>query len=91
MIDLQEIGYIPKGLPRKLSRATKPKPKPFEEKDPLLALRGLGKELWKDLGGGEKFIRELRSNSYVKRQDPALIRQKLRPAKRRRVEPCDIG
>ena len=32
--------------------------------DPLLALRGLGKELWKELGGGEKFIRELRANWY---------------------------
>jgi hypothetical protein len=41
--------------------------------DPLLALRGLGKELWRELGGGEKFIRELRSNWYGPggRQDPA--------------------
>lgn len=32
--------------------------------DPLLALRGLGKELWKELGSGEKFIHELRANWY---------------------------
>jgi hypothetical protein len=32
--------------------------------DPLLALRGLGKELWKELGGGERFIHELRANWY---------------------------
>jgi hypothetical protein len=30
------------------------------EVDPILALRGVGKELWRDLGGGENFIRELR-------------------------------
>jgi hypothetical protein len=39
---------------------------PLDE-DPLLALRGLGKELWKELGGGEKFIREMRDNWYGKR------------------------
>lgn len=77
-----------KGLPRKLSRATKPKPNPFEEKDPLLALRGLGEKHWKELGGGEKFIRELHSNWYGKGQKAALLRPTLRPAKRRRVEPC---
>lgn len=32
--------------------------------DPILALRGVGKELWRDLGGGENFIRELRANWY---------------------------
>src|SRR3984893_18909003 len=32
--------------------------------DPLLALRGLGKELWKGLGGGENFIQGLRSGWY---------------------------
>jgi hypothetical protein len=32
------------------------------ETDPILALRGVGKELWRELGGGEKFIRELRAN-----------------------------
>ena len=32
--------------------------------DPILALRGLGKEVWKSLGGGEKFIRDLRENWY---------------------------
>ena len=35
--------------------------------DPLLALRGLGKELWKELGGGEKFVREMRENWYGER------------------------
>ena len=32
--------------------------------DPILALRGIGKELWRELGGGEKFIRDLRANWY---------------------------
>jgi hypothetical protein len=32
------------------------------EPDPILALRGLGKEIWRELGGGEKFIRELRES-----------------------------
>lgn len=41
------------------------------EKDPILALRGLGKELWKSLGGGEKFIRELRENWYGPASLPA--------------------
>ena len=34
------------------------------ETDPILALRGVGKELWRELGGGDKFIRELRENWY---------------------------
>jgi hypothetical protein len=34
------------------------------EEDPILALRGLGKELWRELEGGEKFIREIRANWY---------------------------
>jgi hypothetical protein len=58
-----------------LSRATQPKP--FEEKDPPLALRGLGKELWKDLGGGEKFIHKLRSNWYGKAQKAEFPQPKL--------------
>jgi hypothetical protein len=41
---------------------------PRPDKDPILALRGLGKELWKELGGGEKFIREMRENWYGKRE-----------------------
>jgi hypothetical protein len=32
--------------------------------DPILALEGVGKEMWASLGGGEKFIRELRENWY---------------------------
>jgi hypothetical protein len=68
MTDLLEIGYMPKAI----SRSRKPHarsaavPKVSQERDPLLALRGLGKELWKELGGGEKFIHELRSNWYGK-------------------------
>jgi hypothetical protein len=34
------------------------------DEDPILALRGVGKELWRELGGGENFIRELRENWY---------------------------
>ena len=37
---------------------------PAPEVDPILALRGVGKELWRELGGGENFIRELRANWY---------------------------
>jgi hypothetical protein len=33
---------------------------PIEE-DPILALTGVGKEMWKKLGGGEAFIRGLRA------------------------------
>ena len=33
---------------------------PAPEVDPILALRGVGKELWRELDGGENFIRELR-------------------------------
>lgn len=40
------------------------------DRDPLLALRGLGKQMWKELGGGEKFIREMRENWYGQRQTP---------------------
>ncbi len=36
------------------------RPEELPETDPILALCGLGKELWRDLSGGEKFIRELR-------------------------------
>ena len=68
-----------KGIRRRASRGTKLKPNSFEEKDPLLALRDLGKELWRDLGGGEKFIHELRSNWYGKGQKASLLRQKSRP------------
>jgi len=50
-------------------------------KDPLLALRGLGKEVWKDLGGGENFIRELREHWYGERND-ADFRQAARKEKR---------
>jgi hypothetical protein len=52
--------------------------------DPILALLGVGKEMWRELGGGDKFIRELRENWYG---SPAP-RRKLsndRPAKRRRA------
>jgi hypothetical protein len=49
-----------------------------EEEDPLLALRGMGKELWRELGGGEKFIRELRENWY----GPPVRARKSAKAKR---------
>jgi len=32
------------------------------EEDPILALCGVGKDLWQELGGGENFIRELRAS-----------------------------
>jgi hypothetical protein len=35
---------------------------PPDEEDPLLALRGLGKDMWRSLGGGDAFIRWLRSD-----------------------------
>ena len=34
------------------------------ENDPVLKLRGVGKELWGRLGGGDAFIRGLRENWY---------------------------
>lgn len=54
------------------------------ETDPILALRGVGKELWRELGGGEKFIRELRENWYG---SPAPRRKPSSgpPAKRKRA------
>ncbi|HLJ48396.1 MAG TPA: hypothetical protein VKU01_20415 [Bryobacteraceae bacterium] len=39
-----------------------PTPVPSEEDDPILSLAGVGKEIWESLGGGEKFIGELREN-----------------------------
>jgi hypothetical protein len=35
--------------------------RPIEE-DPILALTGVGKEMWEKLGGGEAFIRGLRAD-----------------------------
>ena len=46
-------------------------PIPDRNEDPLLELRGLGSEVWKELGGGEWFIRELRSNWYPNEQSDA--------------------
>jgi hypothetical protein len=34
------------------------------EQDPVLAMRGVGKEMWKALGGGEAFIRALREERF---------------------------
>ena len=50
--------------------------------DPLLALRGLGKELWKELGGGEKFIHELRANWYGTEEQKARARTQRSPRRR---------
>ncbi|MBI4874981.1 MAG: hypothetical protein HY822_10155 [Acidobacteria bacterium] len=30
--------------------------------DPILALRGVGKQVWRELGGGDEFVRGLRAN-----------------------------
>lgn len=51
------------------------------QEDPILALAGVGKELWRDLGGGEKFIRELRESweeppVRVPESEPSAARQK---------------
>jgi len=55
-----------------------------QEADPILALRGFGKDLWRDLGGGENFIRGLRENWYGVEM-PARQLGKARPGKRRRA------
>jgi hypothetical protein len=34
------------------------------EDDPILALAGVGKEMWRKLGGGEAFIRALRAEFF---------------------------
>jgi hypothetical protein len=57
---------------------------PAPEIDPILALRGVGKELWKELGGGEKFIRELRANWYGT-EAPAHKSEAGAPIKRKRA------
>jgi hypothetical protein len=49
--------------------------------DPILALAGVGKEVWRRLGGGEKFIREMRENWYgpsphAKADSPALRKKR---------------
>ena len=35
------------------------------EEDPILALKGVGKELWRSLGGGDAFIKWLRSDEVI--------------------------
>lgn len=54
------------------------------EVDPILTLRGVGKELWRELGGGEKFIRELRENWYGTKA-PAHKSEAGSPIKRKRA------
>ena len=54
------------------------------EADPVLALRGLGKQVWRELGGGEKFIRELRENWYRVKL-PLKHARKAKPARRSRA------
>ena len=47
--------------------------------DSILALRGVGKEIWRELGDGEKFIRELREDWYgVRGQRPAKTKTSTR-------------
>jgi len=58
--------------------------KESQETDPILALRGLGKELWREVGGGEKFIRELRENWYGVKT-PLRHALKDKPVKRKRA------
>lgn len=36
------------------------------EQDPILAISGVGREMWKKLGGGEAFIRALRKEVFPK-------------------------
>jgi hypothetical protein len=44
-----------------------------EEDDPLLALTGVGKELWQSLGGGEAFIRAVRQEApFTLRPHPPM-------------------
>jgi hypothetical protein len=57
---------------------------PAPEADPVLALRGVGKELWRELGGGEKFIRELRANWYGT-EAPAQKSVARAPTRRKRA------
>ncbi len=59
-------------------------PQGSERPDPILALRGVGKELWRELGGGEKFIRELRANWYGV-EAPERHAGKAKPVKRKRA------
>jgi hypothetical protein len=40
------------------------------EDDPILAISGVGKEMWKKLGGGEAFIRALRSEVFPGFESP---------------------
>jgi hypothetical protein len=44
-----------------------------EDEDPLLALSGVGKEMWESLGGGEAFIRAIRADEpFTLRPHPPL-------------------
>ncbi len=59
---------------------TKYNPRPAtSENDPILALRGVGKELWRSLGG-TRFIEELRSNWNGDRDNDAAQPPKERSA-----------
>jgi len=59
-------------------------PRALPDEDPLLALRGLGKELWKELGGGEKFIRDLRANWYGNEEEKSRANTQHLPKLRAR-------
>jgi hypothetical protein len=58
------------------------RPNALSDEDPLLALRGLGKELWKELGGGEKFIHELRANWYGNEEEKSRAKGQRLPKRR---------
>lgn len=58
------------------------RPEPATAEDPLLVLRGLGKEVWKKLGGGERFIRDLRANWYGSEEDRTRTKAQLRRKRR---------
>ena len=53
------------------------------EEDPILALSGVGKELWRDLGGGETFLRELRETWYE--SSPKALAHKRSGARKRKA------
>ena len=74
--DANAISSKYKDLTEWFHREYDKRPETSADEDPLLALRGLGKELWKELGGGEKFISELRANWYGTEEQKAVSTQR---------------